>query len=83
MSYPQGTQLPYLKFWGREQNNPLPFPVPPPKQAEILRDLQLHLDNSSWTPSSKSTELDGIYLRVLRGLADIIAKVLSTIYQQS
>lgn len=68
MSYPQSTQPPHLEFWGGEQNKH------PTIQTEILRDLLFYLD------CQKFMELDGIYQRVL---ADIISKVVSTIYHQS
>ncbi|OWK64311.1 hypothetical protein RLOC_00013619 [Lonchura striata] len=55
---------------GREQNGPLVI------QEEAVRKLG-HLD------MYKSKGLDGIHPRVMRDLADVLAKLLSIIYQQS
>ena len=71
-SYPQGTLPLDLKVSGGEQNNP-----PPTIQVKAVRDLLFHLD------CHESMERDGIHLRVLRELAEVIAKPLSTIYQYS
>ncbi|GAB0207602.1 mitochondrial enolase superfamily member 1 [Grus japonensis] len=46
-------------------------------QEEAVHDLLCHLD------THKSMGLDGIHLRVLRELAEELAKPLSIIYQQS
>ena len=45
--------------------------------VETLRDLLLHLD------CQKPMGLDGIHLRMLRDLAEVLAKSLSTIYRHS
>ena len=50
---------------------------PPTIQKEKVRDLLFHLD------CCKSLGPDGIHLRVLRELAEVIAKPLSVIYQCS
>ncbi|KFP57230.1 hypothetical protein N322_11630, partial [Cariama cristata] len=56
---------------GGEQNNP------PIIQEEAVSDLILHLDtNNSMGP-------DGIHSRILKELADVLAKLLCIIYQQS
>ena len=47
----------------------------PTVQVETVRDLLLHLD------CHKSMGPDGIHLRVMRELADVIAGLLSIIYQ--
>ena len=70
-SYPQGTQLPDLEIWDREQKKP------PTIQVERVRDLLLHLDRHKFTGS------DGIHPRVLRELADVNVKLLSIISQWS
>jgi len=46
-------------------------------QEEAVNDLLCHLD------THKSMRLDGIHPRVLRELAEELAKALSIIYQQS
>ena len=50
---------------------------PPTVQEETVRDLLLHLG------CHKSMDPDGIQRKVLRELAEVIAKLPSTIYQQS
>ena len=68
-NYPWGTLPPDLKVWDGEQNKS------PTIQVETVRGLLLHLD------CHKSMGLDGIHPRVLRVLAEVIAKPLSTVYQ--
>ncbi|KFW88908.1 hypothetical protein N305_01658, partial [Manacus vitellinus] len=55
----------------RKPNNP------PVIQEETVCDLLSHLD------PHKSTGPDGIHPRVMRELAEVLAKLLSIIYQQS
>ncbi|KFO59751.1 RNA-directed DNA polymerase from mobile element jockey, partial [Corvus brachyrhynchos] len=50
---------------------------PPAIQEEAVRDLHSHLD------AHKPTGPDGIHPRVMRELAEELAKPLSTIYHQS
>ena len=72
ISYRQGTLRPDLEVpcdSGRES--------PPVIQEETVRDQLLHLE------CHKSMGPDGLHLRVLRELAEVIAKPLSTIYQHS
>ena len=69
--YPQGTLCPDLEVWEATQNTPLVI------QVETVRELILYLD------CHKSMGLDGLRPRVLRELAGVISKPLSTIYQCS
>ncbi|KAF1451556.1 putative RNA-directed DNA polymerase from transposon X-element, partial [Spheniscus demersus] len=68
--YPQGTRPPELEDRGEQDE-------PPIIQEEEVRELLCHLD------AHKSMGLDGIHPRVLRELAEELAKPLSIIYQQS
>ncbi|GAB0208407.1 mitochondrial enolase superfamily member 1 [Grus japonensis] len=70
-SCPQGIQPPELEDRDREQNEPTII------QEEAVNDLLHHLD------THKSMGLDGIHLRVLRELVEVLTKPLSIIYQQS
>ncbi|KAK0682480.1 LIN1 transcriptase, partial [Pygoscelis papua] len=69
--YPQGTRPPELEDRDGEQDEP------PIIQEEAVNDLLRHLD------AHKSMGTDGIHARVLRELAEELAKPLSIIYQQS
>ncbi|PKU37509.1 hypothetical protein llap_12187 [Limosa lapponica baueri] len=68
---PQSTQTPELADRGREQNEG------PVIHREVVRDLLQNLD------TNKAMGPDGIHLRVLRELAEVLAEPLSIIYQQS
>ena len=70
-SYPWGTPLSNLVVLAGEQTKP------PTIQEETVRDLLLQLDYH------KSMGPDEIHPRVLRELAEVIAKLLSIIYQHS
>ena len=69
ISYAQGTFCPDLEVWDGTQN------TPPVIQVETVRELLLHPD------CHKSMGPDGLHTRVLRELAGVIVKLLSTIYQ--
>jgi len=68
--YSQGTEPPVLEERDGEQNKP------PITQEEAVNDLLCHLD------TYKPMGPDGIYTRVLRELAEEVAKPLSIISQQ-
>jgi len=68
---PQGSQPPVLEDREGERNKP------PIIQEEALNDLLCHLD------AYMSMGLDGIHPRVLKELAEELAKPFSIIYQQS
>ncbi|NXQ34777.1 LORF2 protein, partial [Alaudala cheleensis] len=70
-SFPQDSCPPGLVDCVREQNSP------PVIQEEAVRDLLSHLD------AYKSMRPDGIHPRVMREVADELAKPLSIIYHQS
>jgi len=69
--FSQSIQSPKLEDRDREQNKP------PIIQEEAVNNLLCHLDNH------KSMRRDGIHPRVLKELAEELAKPLSIIYQQS
>lgn len=64
---PQGTLGPDAEVWDVTQN------TPPVIQVEIVREPFLHLD------CNKSMGPDGIHLRVLLELAEMLSKPLSVI----
>ena len=66
-----GTLPPDLEISNGEQSKP------PMVQVETVRDLLLHLD------CHKFMGPDGIHLRMLRELAEVIARLYSIIYQCS
>jgi len=66
-----GTKTSELVDKDREQNETLII------HKEMVGDLLLHLD------VRKPMGLDGIYLRVVREVAEVLTKPLSIIYQQS
>ncbi|PKU41015.1 rna-directed dna polymerase from mobile element jockey-like [Limosa lapponica baueri] len=68
---PPSTQTPELAVRGGEQNGA------PIIQREVVRDLLQNLD------TNKSMGPDGIPLRVLRELGEVLVEPLSIIYQQS
>uniref|UniRef100_A0A803XPX6 Reverse transcriptase domain-containing protein n=1 Tax=Meleagris gallopavo TaxID=9103 RepID=A0A803XPX6_MELGA len=70
ISYSWGTLPPDLEVWDGEHNKP-------PCDSGGNRDLVFHLD------CYKSIGSDEIHLRVMRELAEVIAKPLSIIYQCS
>lgn len=70
-NYPWSTLTPDQEFWGAEQNKSSTI------QVEAARDLLLHLDYNKVMGS------EGIHSRVLKVLAEVIAKPLSTIYRHS
>jgi len=70
-SYSQGTQPPLLEDRDGAQNKP------PIIQEDAVKDLLCHLD------TYRSMGLDGIHPRVLRELAQELAKSLFIMYQQS
>ncbi|KAF1590602.1 UNVERIFIED_CONTAM: hypothetical protein FQV16_0005669, partial [Eudyptes robustus] len=67
----RGTQSPELEDSHREQNEA------PITQGEMVSDLLHHLD------THRPMGPDGIHPRVLRELAEVLTKPLSTLYQQS
>ncbi|KAJ7418310.1 hypothetical protein WISP_59782 [Willisornis vidua] len=69
--HPQDNWPPELVDWDREQNSP------PVIQEEAVSDLLSHFD------AQKSMRPDGIHPRVMRELANELAKLVSIIYQQS
>jgi len=69
--YSQGTQPPVLEDRHTEQNKS------PITQEKAVNDLLRHLD------TYKSTGPDGIHPRVLKEVAEELAKPLSIIYHQS
>ena len=69
ISYPQGTLCPYLEVWDGMQN------APPVIQVETVRELHVNCH--------KPMRPDRAHPRVLRELAGVIAKQLSTIHQHS
>jgi len=69
--YSKGSQPPVLEDRDGEQNKP------PIILEEAVNDLLCHLD------TYKSMGMDGIHPRVLKELAEELAKALSIIYQQS
>jgi len=69
--YSKGSQHPVLEDRDGEQNKP------PIIREEAVNDLLCHLDTHT------SMKLDGIHPRVLRELAEELAKPISIIYQQS
>ncbi|KAJ7407126.1 hypothetical protein WISP_128405 [Willisornis vidua] len=71
LTYGQDNWPPELVDRGGEQNSP------PVIQEEIVSDLPCHLD------THKCMGPDGIHPRMLRELADELAKPLSIIYHQS
>ena len=70
-NYPQGTPHPDLEIWEEEQNKA------PTVQVKTVRNLLPHLD------CHMSMKPDGIHPRLLREMAEVIAKPLSTIYKCS
>jgi len=64
-------------LWDILYNRHLDLKKPPTIQEEQAKDLLCHLD------THKSLGLDGIHPRVLREVAEELAKPLSIIYQQS
>ena len=68
-NYPQGTPSPDLEVWDGEQNKAPTIPEEP------VRDVLLYL------VCPKSMGPDGIHPRVLREMAEVIANLLSIIYQ--
>jgi len=67
----QGTQPPELEDRDGEQNEALII------QSEVVSNLLYHLD------THKSIGLDRIHSMLLRELAEVLTKRLSTIYHQS
>jgi len=66
-SYPQSTLCPDLEVWDGTQN------IPPVIQVETVRELLLHLD------CHKSMGPNGLQLRMLRELVEVIAEPLSAL----
>jgi len=69
-SYSQGSQPPVLEDREGEKNK---HPI---IHEEAVNDLLCHLD------TDKPTGLDGIHMRVLRELVEVLAKPVSIISQQ-
>ena len=71
ISYPQGTLRPHLEVWDGTQNTLLVVQVE--TVIELILDMDYH----------KSMGPCGFQPRVLRELAEVIAKLLSAVYHRS